>query len=311
MKLHSRSRFLALVALLGTGLWAAQAEAQEGEFEERLSVGDGLELDVTAGSGRIEVRAGDVDEAVIRGEIRVNRRFFGARPRNWEEMVQEVEANPPIELSNNRLKVGYFDDKRLRDRLSISYEITVPASTEVVAKAGSGSVSVSDIMAPVEASTGSGSVDVENIGGPVEARTGSGSIRAIGVGGAFEGSAGSGRITMSQTAPGDVDISNGSGSSELTGVVGAVNANSGSGSITIQGTMTGNWNLDTGSGGIRIALPDDAAFELDAETGSGGIDIEHPLTVEGKISKRHLRGTVRGGGHLLAVETGSGGIRIR
>jgi len=35
-------------------------------------------------------------------------------------------------------------------------------------------------------------------------------------------------------------------------------------------------------------LPEDAAFELDAESGSGGINIEHPLTVQGKISKRHL-----------------------
>jgi DUF4097 and DUF4098 domain-containing protein YvlB len=84
----------------------------------------------------------------------------------------------------------------------------------------------------------------------------------------------------------------------------------GSGRIVVDGQQTGAWNLDTGSGSVRVSLPEGAAFELDAESGSGGINIEHPLTVQGRISKRHLRGTVRGGGELLAIDTGSGSIRI-
>ena len=128
--------------------------------------------------------------------------------------------------------------------------------------------------------------------------------------GAFTASTGSGSIQMSQTAPGDVKASTGSGSMELTGVVGAVKAKAGSGRIRIDGRQEGDWKVNAGSGSVRIRLPADAAFTLDAETGSGGIDIEHPLTVEGKVSKRHLRGDVRGGGHLLRIDTGSGGVRI-
>ncbi len=80
--------------------------------------------------------------------------------------------------------------------------------------------------------------------------------------------------------------------------------------IVVDGQQEGPWNLHTGSGSVRVSLPEDAAFELDAESGSGGIDIGHPLTMTGKISRRHVRGQVRGGGELLVIETGSGSIRI-
>ena len=69
--------------------------------------------------------------------------------------------------------------------------------------------------------------------------------------------------------------------------------------------------MSTGSGSIRVSLPSDAAFDLKAKSNSGGIEIDHPLTVEGKISKRQVSGQVRGGGPLLEVDTGSGGITIR
>ena len=52
-----------------------------------------------------------------------------------------------------------------------------------------------------------------------------------------------------------------------------------------------------------MTLPDTSAFELDARTTSGDIDSSHPITVTGRIAKNTLRGSVRGGGHRLAVRT--------
>ena len=94
-------------------------------------------------------------------------------------------------------------------------------------------------------------------------------------------------------------------------MAGALEASAGSGSIRIEGRQEGDWKIDSGSGSVRIHLPEDAAFTLDAETGSGGIEIDHPVTIQGKGSKRRIAGDVRGGGHLLKVDTGSGGVRIR
>lgn len=307
-----RRGFLCQITLVLLTVWAADVLAADGAFEERLSIDGPIVLDVSTGSGSIDVRTGPGDEAFIRGEIRVNRRgLFGGRRGDRDEIVEAVMDNPPIELEGGRLRVGRFEDRDLGRKVSISYEITVPANTGTVAESGSGSVTVIDIAAPVQASTGSGSIELENIGGAVEASTGSGSIRADGVAGAFNGSTGSGSIRMTQTAPGDVEVSTGSGSSELTGVIGALRASAGSGRITVDGSMAGDWDLHSGSGGIRVTLPADAAFDIEAESSSGGIDIDHPVTVQGRMSKREVTGEVRGGGPLLKIDSGSGGIRIR
>jgi len=310
MKATTKLNTLILSIVLLSGLSAAEAFAADDTFERSFTVSEPLVLDVDTGSGSIKIRSGSGDEVTIDGTIQVQRRFPWGKPRNADELIQEIKDNPPIEMDDGRLRVGHISDRKLRNKVSISYEIVVPAGTEILAETGSGSISVRDIAAPVDAHTGSGSVKLENITGSAKARTGSGSIRAEGVGGAFDGKSGSGSIYLEQTAPGDVVVSTGSGSSNLSGVAGSVSASAGSGRITVDGRQEGDWKLDTGSGSVRVSLPADAAFDLDAESHSGGIDIDHPLTVEGRISKKHVIGTVRGGGPRLEIETGSGRIRV-
>ena len=310
MKATTKLNTLILSLLLLFGLSAADAFAADDTFERSFPVRGPLVLDVNTGSGSIKIRSGSGDEVTIDGKIQVHRRFFWGKPHNADELIQEIKDNPPIEMDNGRLRVGPIRDRKLRNRVSISYEIVAPVGTEILAETGSGSITVRDIAAPVDVHTGSGSVRLENITASAKARTGSGSIRAEGIGGAFEGKSGSGSIYLEQTAPGDVVVSTGSGSSNLSGVAGSVRASAGSGRITVDGRQEGDWTLDTNSGSVRVSLPADAAFELDAESSSGGIDIDHPLTVEGRISKKHVVGTVRGGGPLLRIDTGSGRIRV-
>jgi len=310
MKATLTLKALVLTILLSFGLLAADVFAADDTFERSFTVSEPLILDVETGSGSIKIRSGSSDEVTVTGEIRVNRRSIWGKPRNADELIQEIKDNPPIENDDGRLRVGPIRDRSMRNKISISYEIVAPAGTEVSAESGSGSISVRDFAAPVDVHAGSGSVKLENISASAKARTGSGSIRAEGVGGAFDGKSGSGSVYLDQTAPGDVVVSTGSGSSNLNGVIGSVRASSGSGRITVNGQQEGDWKLHTGSGAVRVSLPADAAFDFDAESSSGGIEIDHPLTVEGKISKRHIRGEVRGGGPLLKIDTGSGRIRV-
>ena len=312
MNSTSRIRVLTLCGVLLSGLWSASALGASGSFEESLSVNEPLVLDVSTGSGSIKITTSDSGRAEIKGQIKVGGGWFFSRRSSSEkqEMVDQLESNPPVSLVDGRLEVGHIKDKAYKHNVSISYEIVVPPGTEVVSHTGSGSQTITGVAGPVYARTGSGSVTLTEIGGAVNAHTGSGSIRANEIAGAFEAHTGSGRVWLTQIAPGDVVVTTGSGGSELHGVVGALRVKAGSGRVEVDGQQIGNWNVDTGSGSVRISLPDDAAFELDARTGSGGISIDHPLTVQGKISKKHLRGEVRGGGDQLTIETGSGGINI-
>ena len=310
MNLKSNGSWIVLGVALLASLWASEARAAKGTFEQALEVDESVLLDVTTGSGSITIEAGAVDRVEIVGHVRVGTSWFRRSDDSAQEIVDRIVADPPIELDGDRLRVGYLKGRGLRGNISISYEITVPATTRVESGSGSGALTITGVAEVLKASTGSGRIRIEDVAGAAAANSGSGSIRAEGIGGAFNGDTGSGSIYLSQNAPGDVRVSSGSGSIELHGVHGALHARAGSGRISVTGIQAGTWDIDTGSGSISVDLPDDAAFQLDAESNSGSIVVDHPVTMQGKISKRHMRGDVRGGGDLLRIDTGSGTIRV-
>jgi DUF4097 and DUF4098 domain-containing protein YvlB len=302
---------LMVCSALLVGFWANDVQAaKKGSFERTLSVDEAILLDVSTGSGSITISNGKSGTVEIVGHIKVGSGFFKRSAEEVDELIAHFEANPPVELENGRLKVGHIKDRAYRKNVSISYEILVPADTKVISDSGSGSQKISGVAEVVKADTGSGTITLTDINGPVKADTGSGAIKAERIAGGFDADTGSGSVSLTQVAPGDVDVSTGSGSITLQGVVGALRADAGSGRVVIQGSQAGDWDIDTGSGSIKIDLPDDAAFRLDAKSNSGGITVDHPVTVQGKISKRHLRGEVRGGGDSLKLDTGSGSIKV-
>jgi hypothetical protein len=311
MKILLGCKTLALSALLLTGCTNALAGKSKGSFEQTLAIDTPIQLDVRTGSGSITIQNGQAGRIEIVGTIVVWRDLFRRSTEEAEEMIRLFEADPPVEYSDGRLRVGHIKDRQFRNNVSVSYKITVPFETQVKSHTGSGSQEIIGIRGPAEVSTGSGDLTLTDIGGAVEARSGSGSIRADGIGGDFKANTGSGSVRLIQNAPGNVVASSGSGNIELSGIDGALRADTGSGRIKVEGKQDGPWELDTGSGSIQIRLPEDASFELDAVSHSGDIDINHPITVQGKITEDRLRGHVRGGDSLLHVRTGSGDIRIK
>jgi hypothetical protein len=239
--------------LLAGGSAVCVAQPVEGAFERTITVPGDLALEVTTGSGRIQVRTGAADVVVIRGRIRAGNGWFAGG--NPTERVRRIEQNPPIEQNGNSIRLGRTDDRELFTNVSISYDITVPPATQLRAAAGSGSIVAEGIRGPVRVATGSGSIELGGIAGAVEARTGSGRIFAQNLGG---------------------------------GMV----ARAGSGSVTVQ-------------------MPQTAAFDVYATTGSGSIDVNHPMTMQGRFNRHRIEASVRGGGPLLEVVTGSGSVSIR
>ncbi len=304
--------------------------AVEGKIERVLSVSGPVDLEVSTGSGRIDVRAGDSSAVRIYGTIRAR--------DDWRSSAQEktryLEANPPIEQDGNIIRIGRIEEEAYRNNVSISYEILVPSDTRVRSKTGSGGQKIEGLIGPVDASTGSGSISMYDIGddtsvytgsgsiqldhvaGRVEARTGSGSIRAEHIAGSVRASTGSGSITLDQTAPErggivDVEATTGSGSIRINGVNGILRAVSGSGGITASGYPAGDWKLAASSGSVTLHVGSDTAFDLYAHASNGSVRVDHPIAMTGSAGKREVRGKVRGGGHLIDVRTGSGTITIR
>lgn len=267
----------------------AESFGATGMFERTLTASGPVTLDVQTGSGSIEIRRGMAGTVRIVGRIRANGGFWNSA--SADERVRAIEMTPPIEQAGSTIEVGRFPRRDMDRNISISYEITVPDDTQIRSKTGSGSHDIDAVRGPVQAETGSGRIRIGRIARAVTASTGSGSIEVLGAGDGLDVQTGSGSITA-----GDVN--------------GATRARSGSGSISMQGNVTRPWTVETGSGGVTLALPPTAAFELEAETGSGSISTRHPVESRGSASKHHVQGRVRGGGPVLHVSTGSGSIEL-
>ncbi|MBI3404157.1 MAG: DUF4097 family beta strand repeat protein [Acidobacteria bacterium] len=301
----------AAIALMVSGAAPvlAKESTAEGSFDRTLKVNGAVDLSVKTGSGYIKIHRGDSTTVQVHAKIRASEGWFGGG--SPEEKVKAIEKNPPVEQTGNVIRIGRVDDRWLRENVSISYEITVPAETKLDAHTGSGSAEIEGIKGPVEAETGSGEITLRDIGGELRASTGSGSIHALRIAGAINAHTGSGGITLEQVAPGNVDANTGSGHIEVRGVKGEFRASTGSGGIDVDGTPTGNWRIRSGSGSISMRLPSDLGFELSAHTSSGNVHSDHPVTVQGTIGRHELRGKVRGGGPLIEASTSSGSIRVQ
>jgi hypothetical protein len=68
--------------------------------------------------------------------------------------------------------------------------------------------------------------------------------------------------------------------------------------------------LDSVNGGCSVTLPADAAFELVADSVNGSISCDFPITI-GKSGRRHLAGSVNGGGARVVLDSVNGGLRVK
>jgi len=262
---------IALTGCVGIDI-SAQSERARGSFERTLTVSGPVDLSVRTGSGDIQIRTGSSDRVQILGRISASHSWNSAE--SPADRVRRIESVPPIEQDGNVISIGNTRGDDLYNNASISYELVVPANTQVNASTGSGDQLIGSVDGAVRARTGSGDIRIERTGGSLNAQTGSGSIRVASVGGEIRAQTGSGDVEVTQIGRADV-------------------------------------NVQTGSGDVTLSLPSNAAYTLDASTGSGSINTAQPITMQGRLRRNHVQGTVRGGGNAVRVKTGSGSIDIR
>ena len=112
---------------------------------------------------------------------------------------------------------------------------------------------------------------------------------------------------------GDLELEAQNGSISLDGVAGNVRARTTNGGVdaALSGDTWEGAGLDlrTTNGGARLRLPESYSARLETATVNGGIDIDFPVTVTGRIG-RELSTTLGDGGPLIRVATTNGGVRI-
>ena len=112
---------------------------------------------------------------------------------------------------------------------------------------------------------------------------------------------------------GDLTFEAENGGIKLDGVAGNVRGRTTNGGVEAE--LTGDtWegqglDLETTNGAVRLRIPEDYSARLETGTVNGGIDIDFPVTVSGRIG-REFTTTLGDGGPLVRAETTNGQVRI-
>jgi lia operon protein LiaG len=208
--------------------------------------------------------------------------------------------------------------------------VTVPPGKEVAIYLAVGKVSVTNVngdlsvnvaSAPVTSSgtrgeldidVGSGAVQVSQSRGDLSVDTGSGSVALTDVRGeSVSIETGSGDVTASSVNSNQLSVETGSGNIEATALTAPqVSLQTGSGSVAAD--LSGEvWNVkvETGSGDVTLKMPPTLGAEVDIETSSGDIETDFEVAVT-RHARDHMTGRIGDGRGKIAIETGSGGIKL-
>jgi hypothetical protein len=289
MRIHfMRTRPFALAAIVLVG--SAVAQQPEGQFERTLNVSGPVELDATTDSGGISVKPGPAGSVQIRATLK------GQRGGNWNmddvaRRIRELEANPPVEQTGNRIRVGHVREPDILRGVSMRLEILTPPQTTLHATADSGGIRVEGISGPVDCETDSGGIHATGINGDVKASVDSGGVHVANVRGSVWARADSGGI-------------------EASDVSGAVDAETDSGGIRISQSTPAPIRAHADSGGATVKLAPSGGYDVVLASGSGRV-VAPEMTVRGTFSRQRVEGKVRGGGPLVDVKVDSGNVDVQ
>jgi hypothetical protein len=293
---------------------AARLKVAQGEVDGRMALrvvypGDRIRYTGHEGNTTTRLRVrddgtfGDMGDPDVRGHH---------GHRSWEEGRQvtitgsgglDARANLLIRVPRGRrvalyLAVGSVAATNVDGELALdTHEAPVTASGvkgDLSIDVGSGSVRVTQAEGLLSVDTGSGSVEVSKFRGPT-----------------LSIDTGSGDVVGTDLESEELTVDTGSGDIRLAGVTSPeVSLDTGSGSVTAELRRDiSSLAIDTGSGDVNIRAPATLGAEVDIQTSNGDIESDFPLQVT-RHGRDHMEGTIGDGKGRIAIETGSGGIRL-
>jgi hypothetical protein len=293
-------------------------EEQTEHVTKTLRIGPDGTLDVQNISGDITVTRGGGAEVTL--DI-----LKTARARSVED-AREMLGLVSIDISERggraEVRTRYPNDEERRGRrrninVNVTYRITAPVNAQIRAYSISGNVSVRDIRGEVSAESVSGNVTVANGGRTAAAKTVSGNVEVTGteLEGGLDASSVSGNVVMRRIKARRLTLGSVSGNVLLDDVdCGRLEAQAVSGNVDFTGRLAagGRYEMTSHSGEIHVTISGDTGFELDANSFSGSVRSDLPITIQGRSGRRPraMQGVYGDGSAVLDLTTFSGSIVI-
>jgi len=272
------------LAVLGV-LLACPAGAQQ--YSKSYTVAQRADVRVHADESSVRVITSDSKQV----EFIVRHEGFATAQIGNQVHIDSQQSGAQVELTVRvaaGLAVG-FNNRR------ISTEVHMPRDADLLIDTRDGAIQVSAVNGNVTLHTKDGGIKASQLTGHIDLHTVDGGILATELDGKLTAISGDGTIR----AEGRFDFL------DLKSADGSVRARIAQGS-----KMSSAWNIRTVDGSVTVALPTDFHANLDVSTRDGSIGVNLPLATQETPDRRHLRGTINGGGSVLAVHTEDGSIRV-
>ena len=300
-------------------LAAGGAALAESRIEKNLRLDAGGEISVKTDLGSVRVRGTDQPGARI---------VITSRDEDLNDLLQfdfQERTRAVTVVARKRHSFdGFFDLGRRR----VEWEIEVPSRTRVTVDTSGGAIRVSTLSSPAKLDTSGGGIEVRDHTGEVTAHTSGGSITLLHVKGECRVDTSGGGI-HAEGIEGRIDADTSGGSIHMDGVSGDIKAHTSGGGIRIReaggrveaetsgGSVQASFargngrggRLESSGGGVSVSVDPQVGLAIDASGNSVHADV--PITVQGEISRRHLRGNLGAGGETLRVRTSGGSVSIR
>lgn len=293
-------------------------EAQTERTTKTFKLGSDGSLDLQNISGDITVTRGGGSDATVE----IVKTAHARTASDAKSQLDLVTIDITERTGRAELKTHYPNQMRGNINVSVTYTVTAPAGTRVTVNSISGDIKITDIKGDINASTISGEVRITGASRVNTAKSISGTIEISDVktDGGLEASTVSGDVRLhSITAR---RVSGGSVSGEIRFEdldCDTVSAHTTSGTITYSGRLAshGRYELKGFSGDVRLQVAGNTGFELDANSFSGDVRSDFPLTTHGTGDtrgrngrRRLLHGTYGDGSAVVDITTFSGSIVI-
>jgi DUF4097 and DUF4098 domain-containing protein YvlB len=288
---------------------------QTERFSRKVRIGRDGRVSISNIAGDIAVTGGSGDEVSIEA-VKHTRGDRGELAR--VEIVVEDRAGHVDVRTNHTGR---------NDHVSVDYTVTVPSAASVDISSVSGSVKVSSVKGAVRANSVSGEVTATDTPKLESAKSTSGnvSIGGISVDGDVNAGSVSGNVTIKGVKARGIDAGSVSGDVIVNDATcDRLTAKSVSGNIEYGGTIAkgGVYEMNSHSGAVRLTLTNPAGFFLNANSFSGSIRTDLPITIggdsgrsdasrrRGGFNQHDIRGVYGDGSATLTLRTFSGSIVI-
>ncbi|PYR02007.1 MAG: hypothetical protein DMF97_05955 [Acidobacteria bacterium] len=242
---------------------------QTERFSRKIRIGRDGRVSISNVAGQITVTGGTGDEQLARVTIDVDERPGRVEvrteyERNWSDRSSDV---------------------------SVDYTIAVPSSAAIDVKSISGTVKLSNVQGAVRAESVSGDVITASTPKLELAKSVSGDVSVGGVttDGDLSATSVSGSVSAKGLKARGLDLGSVSGNvTIIDATCDRLDGKTVSGHIEYAGSIVkaGRYNINTHSGGIRLTLSGSTGFELTANTFSGNVRSDLPITIGGDSGRR-------------------------